>query len=463
MSRVPASIVLIDGEHYPPVTARAIARLCAAGENPVLALLVGGREKLGQRALDVGIPVETAGGTRHGTADDAESALAAAIARVGAARVFDLSDEPVLSNARRCRLASVALWRGASYAGADFVFSPPHRPPVGYAPSVTVLGMGKRTGKTAVTGTAARVWRRTAGLRPVIVAMGRGGPEHPEVIEADADLSPAGLCDWVTHGRHAASDYVEDALFTGAPTVGTWRVGGGFAGATFFSDYDRALDRGRQLAPDLLVLESSGAAVPPAATDAGLLVLSAETDPADLYGYFGLSRLLLADLVVLTMCEEATDPRRVSRLEECVRRSSALTSPDIVRTVFRPHPSGDISGKRVWFATTAGPHAGPVLKRHLEEVHGAHVVGMSHALADRAQLRRDLRQAPPDVQVLATELKAAAVDVVTRFGAEHGIETVYVDNRVVSTDGTDVDQALLALADRARSRHAVRRAGGGPP
>ncbi|MGH2720312.1 MAG: 2,3-diphosphoglycerate synthetase, partial [Actinomycetota bacterium] len=141
------SIVLVDGEHYPPVTARAIAALRAAGEDPVLALLVGGHEKLGQVPLDLGIPVEPA--------PDAERALAAAISATGARRVFDLSDEPVLDNVRRCRLASVALWRGASYTGADFRFTPPPRPPVGGVPAVSVVGMGKRTGKTAVAGQAA--------------------------------------------------------------------------------------------------------------------------------------------------------------------------------------------------------------------------------------------------------------------------------------------------------------------
>ncbi|HWD08546.1 MAG TPA: hypothetical protein VHA57_05565, partial [Actinomycetota bacterium] len=58
----PGCIVLVDGEHYPPVTARAIAELIAAGERPVAALLVGGAEKLGQVPLDIGVAVVTPGG-----------------------------------------------------------------------------------------------------------------------------------------------------------------------------------------------------------------------------------------------------------------------------------------------------------------------------------------------------------------------------------------------------------------
>src|SRR5437016_7385474 len=119
---LPPSVVLVDGEHYPPVTARAIAALRAEGERPVAALLVGGGEKLGQVPLEVGVPITPAG--------DPESALAVLVdllQATGARRVLDLSDEPVLGYRQRCRMASVAMWSGASYVGADFSFTPPDR------------------------------------------------------------------------------------------------------------------------------------------------------------------------------------------------------------------------------------------------------------------------------------------------------------------------------------------------
>jgi cyclic 2,3-diphosphoglycerate synthase len=453
------SIVLVDGEHYPPVTARAIAALRAAGEDPVLALLVGGREKLGQAPLDLGIPVDAVGDASGGAGyagAGAEAALAEAIPRVGAARVIDLSDEPVLGNRRRCRLASVALWRGAAYAGADFQFTPPDRPEVEGVPSVAVIGTGKRAGKTAVAGQAARLWKES-GFDPVVVAMGRGGPPEPEVIEAGELLDPFRLLEWAGQGRHAASDYIEDALTAGVPTVGAWRAGGGLAGATYFGNYARALDRARGLDPGLLVLEGSGAAIPPARADACILVVDATIDPEQLLGYFGLFRVLLADLVVLTMCEDPTALRQLAVVEDCVRNRPG-PSPEIVRTVFRPHPLGDVSGKRTWFATTAGKQATGVLMQHLERAYGATVVGVSHSLADRQQLKRDLQDAE-EAEVLAVELKAAAVDVVTRFGIERGIEVVYVDNRAVAVgDGTSaqVESGLLAVADAARERFAGR-------
>src|SRR5437868_6046608 len=119
---LPLSVVLIDGEHYPPVTARAIAALQAEGERPVAALLVGGGEKLGQVPLELGVPVITAA--------DPESALAVLVDLIhatGAGQVLDLSDDPVLGYRQRCRMASAALWAGVTYIGADFSFTPPDR------------------------------------------------------------------------------------------------------------------------------------------------------------------------------------------------------------------------------------------------------------------------------------------------------------------------------------------------
>ncbi len=96
---LPPSVVLVDGEHYPPVIARAIAALQAEGERPVAALLVGGGEKLGQVPLEIGVPVTAAA--------DPESALAALVDLIGATgaqRVLDLSEgwQPVPGEMRGC-------------------------------------------------------------------------------------------------------------------------------------------------------------------------------------------------------------------------------------------------------------------------------------------------------------------------------------------------------------------------
>src|SRR2546430_15436261 len=87
---LPPSVVLVDGEHYPPVTARAIAALQAEGEHPVAALLVGGGEKLGQVPLDIGVP-----GTAAAHPQSALGALVDLIQAPGARRGLGLSGAPV--------------------------------------------------------------------------------------------------------------------------------------------------------------------------------------------------------------------------------------------------------------------------------------------------------------------------------------------------------------------------------
>lgn len=437
-------LVLVDGEHYPPVVGRAIGQMRARGEHPVVALLVGGSEKLGQVPMEIGVPVEVAppGG--------AEAALASLLGRTGLNRVVDLSDDPVLDYVARMRLASVALWCGASYEGADFRFTPPDRSLRPAVPSVAVMGTGKRTGKTALGGHAARTWR-AAGRNPVVIAMGRGGPPEPEVLDVGEVLNPARLMAFLEEGRHAASDYIEDALTSGVATVGAWRAGGGLAGAMGHSNFPAALAAAQALRPGLLVLEGSGAAIPPAGFDAGVLVVNAHIDPGYLCGYFGLYRLLLADLVVITMWEESLDQAQRNAVERCAR-SRPLTQPKVVCTVLRPHPLSDVSGKKIWLGTTAHERAGPALQRHLEETYGCKVASSSHALARREALRADL-DATRGVDAVVVELKAAAVDVVTRWGMERGVEVIYLDNRpeTVGGDGP-LEDLLEEVADLAAER-----------
>jgi cyclic 2,3-diphosphoglycerate synthetase len=404
--------------------------------------MIGGTEKLGQAQLEIGLPVEIV--------DDPERALLEAIASTGARRVIDLSDEPVMTYKTRCRLASIALWRSASYRGPDFEFSPPTRDARPLRPSVAVIGTGKRTGKTAIGGAVARAYKK-ANLNPVVVAMGRGGPPEPEVIEAGERLDAERLLEMVGEGKHAASDYIEDAMVAGVPTVGAWRAGGGLAGAPFFTNAADAIKRAGAMDPGLIVLEGSGAAIPPARWDAGILVVNAGIDPEALCGYFGLYRLLLADLVVLTMVEEPVDHQRLTELTECIL-SRPLSPPKIVRTIFRPYPLGEIEGKKVWLATTASEQAKDVLKQHLEVRFGAQVIGLSHSLGNRDALRRDLEDAG-DADALLVELKAAAVDVVTERGINKGQEVVYVDNRPEPVLGdSQLDDAFINVAELAKDR-----------
>jgi cyclic 2,3-diphosphoglycerate synthetase len=449
-------LAIIDGEHYPPVVAAALTELSDAGYQITAALLVGGTEKLPADGISqlAGIPVISG-------VDDPRAALDAALGETGAERVVDLSDEPVLDYRRRHELAAVALARGVSYQGADFVFDPPPRPRVCAAPSIAVIGTGKRTGKTAVDAFGARTLT-TMGMKVVVVAMGRGGPDHPEVLKGDAGtLTPEDLVALADAGKHAASDYVEAALLARVTTVGCRRCGGGLAGAVASSNLAEGVRLANDLAPDLLLLEGSGAAIPPAHADATVLVVPASIPTEYLAGYMGPFRLLLSDVVVVTMCEEPfADPSRISSLTALihnafrpVRRGKEEGEPiRVFRTVFRPHPTRSVEGAAAYVATTAPEAAGDSIRRHLENEHGCRVVGISHALSDRAKLAKELGEMKGRAEVLLCEIKAAAIDVATRRALDDGLDVVYFDNVPSGVDGDDPAAAFVWAAAKAQAR-----------
>lgn len=446
-------LALVDGEHYPAVVRTALGSLPGT---VVAAVLVGGREKLPADDMpDLGVPLLTG--------DDAESALLHALSTTMADLVYDLADEPVLDARSRMRLAALALVHGVPYAGPDYRFDPPPRPRISTKPSIAVVGTGKRTGKTAVASHLARLLR-DRGTPPVLVTMGRGGPPEPEVVDpATFDLTPAGLLALARSGRHAASDHLEDALMAGVTTIGTRRCGGGLAGAPGDDTFAAGVALANARAEPLVVFEGSGSALPPAAADATICVVPGDVDRELLGGYLGSYRVLLSDLVVVTMAETSlADSGSVSSLERDVRRlarggsadpaSSPALAPAIAVTVFRPFPLEPISGRRVFYATTAPAPAVATLAEHLENEHGAEVVGTSHHLADRPRLAADL-EAAEKAEVLVVELKAAAVDLAARLALERGMEVVFCDNRVVPVGGdAPFDQLALSTVDRAIER-----------
>jgi cyclic 2,3-diphosphoglycerate synthetase len=374
-------VAVVDGEHYPPVVRDALAEL---PYEFVAAVLAGGTEKL-RGEPDYGVPVL-----------GLEEALG--LAEV----VVDLSDEPVLGPAERFGLASRVLAAGLPYVGADFRFDPPPFEPVSY-PSIAVIGTGKRVGKTAVTGHVARFFD---DRRVVVVAMGRGGPPEPEVVTVRPTV--ADLLERSRAGRHAASDHLETAAVAGVPTIGCRRAGGGLAGAPFTSTVREGARLAEGLDPDLVVFDGSGAAIPPVAAGARILVAH------DLDSGLNRYRALISDLVL-----------------------SMDDLPGALRFDLRIEPLEPLAGRRVAVFTT-----GPAPLDHLEGV-----VFTSRNLADRAALARDLEQADADVYLV--ELKAAAIDLVAETAEKRGIDVVLGWNAVIAPG---LDDALTDLAEKAEAR-----------
>lgn len=386
------------------------------------ALLVGGTEKL-RGGDDYGVPVV--------------HELEEALARFEPEVAVDLSDEPVLGPKERFRLASRILARGIAYEGPDFSLRPPEFQPF-ESPSLAVIGTGKRMGKTAVTGYAARLLAEEHDL--VVVSMGRGGPAEPQVAEISPTVDD--LLELSRGGAHAASDYLETAALAGVPTIGCRRAGGGLAGATWATNLSEGMQKALARDPALVVFDGSGAAIPPVDADARILVAGAHQDPALVTGYLNAYRILISDLVVLTMAEEGTDHQGVA---EAIREVKAVP---VVATVLRPRPVEQVEGKKVAFFTTANPGAAELLERHLLDEHGAAEVTVSSNLADRDALRRDLARV--DAEVYLVEIKAAAIDVVAEAAAESGVPLVFADNDVLPLPGQpDLDGELRGLAGAA--------------
>lgn len=412
------AVAIVDGEHYVSVVRHALEEL---PYDFAAAVLVGGQEKL-RGGEDYGVPLV------HD--------LDEAIDRFTPEIVVDLSDEPVLGPAARLALASRALARAIPYVGADFRLDPPERAPFG-VPSIAVAGTGKRVGKTAVTGHLARVLAAEHDV--VVVAMGRGGPVEPEVVTVRPTVDA--LVELSRSGRHAASDHLETAVVAGVATVGCRRCGGGLAGAVFLSNVGDGADVAAALEPDIVVFDGSGAAIPPIATDRTIVVVGGQQDPNLVAGYLNTYRLLVADLVLVTMADDDVDWRRVRDRVASVVRPEA----PVVATALRPRPLEPVAGRSVAYFCTAPVTAHERLAGHLASAHGAHVEHVSGNLADRAALRDELALISADVFVV--ELKAAAVDVVAEAALERGAEIVLAANDVIPLPGErGLDEALLGMA-----------------
>jgi cyclic 2,3-diphosphoglycerate synthetase len=456
------AVALIDGEHYPAVVRDALGQ---AGDiyDFRCALFVGGAEKVVRGVLEsdaedlYGLPVVFD--------EDPVRGLARAIRDFNPAVVVDLSDEPVLGYEDRFRLISESLARNVDYVGSDFHFNPADRGDLCKSPSLSVIGTGKRVGKTAICGYAARVIQEVmtgSDGHPgvVVVAMGRGGPAEPVVVDGTSgDLTVADLLRWSREGRHAASDYIEDALLGRVVTIGCRRCGGGMAGEPFVSNVADGVEVANGLRPGLLLLEGSGAAVPPVRSDARLLVAGAHQPVDHITGYLGRYRLLTSDALVLTMAEE---PLASEAKVEAVLEAVEQVKPgmDVVPVVFRPRPIQEVRGCRVAYFSTAPATQKEALGRYLEEEWGCEVVVISTALADRTALTGDLaRREMADVDTVLTEIKAAAIDVVAEAADARGLRVVPVNNVPVEASGgspgrlTEVVMGLLSMArERFRSR-----------
>ena len=151
-------LCLVDGEHYLPVTQEAIDTLNNLEHiDIVCAVFIGGTEKLRDDSEEsysekLGVPVKFAKDK-----DIPYDLIVEMIRQYEVDTVMDLSDEPILDYPKRFNIACKVLNEGISYEGPDFKFEPTSQYDIMEKPSITILGTGKRIGKTAVSGYVSRL------------------------------------------------------------------------------------------------------------------------------------------------------------------------------------------------------------------------------------------------------------------------------------------------------------------
>lgn len=414
-------IAIIDGEHYPQITFDAIEVLKKEFPGEFCGIIfLGGTEKI------------TTGNFTDFFNDKVFviknflTDFPAALDRFKPDLVYDLSDEPVVNYRIRMTIASFCFFKKASYMGPDFLFKYEKKLYETKNPSISIIGTGKRIGKTAISSFIARLFKKNA-LDVLIVAMGRGGPKDPQLLRGEEiNISPQYLLSLSSKGLHASSDYIEDAMMSRITTIGCRRCGGGFGGKVFLSNVSEGAKLADSLNPDVIIMEGSGASVPEVQTFKTICVVGANQNWDEITGYLGIYRILVSDLVILTNCEKPLATREeINNLENNIKTINP--SINIYRSIFRPEPLGNIENKKVVVAMTAKSIIEDKIKKYIEKKFNCTVVGITFNLSNRPLLKKDL-ESYTDYDTVLTELKAASVDVVTDFALKSGKEIIYMNN-----------------------------------
>lgn len=452
MDKFKKIICLVDGEHYIPVTKSALDTIDNLEYNEVVAVIfIGGTEKL--REISEEVIEEELGRSVHFGADHDKipyKLIEKLIQKYNADVVMDLSDEPIVDYSKRFKLASIILDKGAIYEGPDFKFYPLLEHDILKKPSLKILGTGKRIGKTAVSAYAARIIHKNR-YNPCVVAMGRGGPETPEIVRGDQiELTPEYLIEQSNKGIHAASDHWEDALMSRILTIGCRRCGGGMVGDVFITNMEKGAKIANDVDSDFVIIEGSGAAIPPIKTDKHIVIIGADQPLMNIERFFGPFRLKMADLAIITMCEmPLASPEKVDGIAKFLKKINPKAT--IIPTVFRPRPLRNIENKKILFATTAPDSMRTVLIEYLQDNYNCEVIGITPHLSNRPLLQKDIVKYIDNVDVMLTELKAAAVDVATKDALEAGLEVVYCDNipKVIEGYYPKLSDTILKVVDDA--------------
>ncbi len=336
-------LVLVDGEHYPPVTRWAIDELARAWAGAARGAVRGWRRE----ARSVERPRSRGPPAAIGSSEAPDRAGRSATRSTSSTRraIFDLSDEPVLGYRERMELAAVALARGVPYLGAGLPVRPADRgarrsPSRRSRSSARGSGPARRPSSGEVApgrGRArARPGRRGDGPRgtrrsPRSLAPGRVTLDV--LLELVRAATPRGV--GLPGGSRSTS---------GVTTVGARRAGGGLAGRPAFDQRARGgRARGRAGSPDRDRRRERRVGADRSRGTPASSSYPSTVPPEYLGGYLGPFRLLLSDLVVVTMAGSPAGLENIPTLRSHVERLNG--DARLIVTDFEPQPLGDVRGQ----------------------------------------------------------------------------------------------------------------------
>ncbi|MCX7704178.1 MAG: hypothetical protein N2234_08820, partial [Planctomycetota bacterium] len=292
-------------------------------------------------------------------------------------------------------------------------------------------------GKTAVSIRTATI-AASAGRKPILFTMGRGGPETPMVL-LPKKLTVNELIRLAESGIHSAGDMFESSIFSGMTVIGSRRAGGGLSASVFYTNLRKAVSEASKFESDLYIFEGSGTTEPPVEGASILLVpsflpLSSFDDP------FVRMRICRSICAVITAAEPPfASKEHIIQIRE--RLLEIQPQIKVCATLFRPKPAENIEKTKVVVATTAKEDAFNIIWRHLEETYGCTVVAMTGSLANKVKLRDDLTTlfSEKNVDVLLVELKAASIEVAARLAQAAEKRVVLMENIIEDLKNWDTN------------------------
>ena len=212
---------------------------------------------------------------------------------------YDLSDEPVISPDLRLSMMGLAYSARVDYCCGNLFLQGKKENAKICKPVIKIIGNGKRVGKTTVS-ICLTNYLKEKGYKPLIVALGRGGAPEPCILDPGKINFIKYLHEGVRKKQHMASDYIEDAFFTGVPTISARRCGGGLLGEITDTNLEQCLDIAQNEKCDVIIVEGSGASIPAVDADSTLLVVGVSEHNIDiLSGYCTNNWVMEADLIMV--------------------------------------------------------------------------------------------------------------------------------------------------------------------